>query len=1303
MRIRRLVALVAAVAALVLVVPAVALATAPWEFDSVITASNPTLGVVDGDGARGVAVDSAGNSYVADPDNNRVVKFDATGTEVWSIGTLGAGNAEFSSGEPRAVAVDASGDLFVSDGTRVQILSASSGDYVGVLGAGFDEFGNAAGITVGPASTVYVADNVSMQVAKYTLAGSLVGRLNTDIRPLNVAVAADGTIYMTGMYPVGDSDVVARMTSGGTALPDIGQSGSGPKQFLSPQGLSIDSAGNIYVVDSGNARIQRLNNLLAADGEYVGGFGTEPGQFNAPAGLARDTAGKLYIADTDHVLVLRPVVVPTKGTVKGKVVDANGAVQGVSIHLLQQQNDVWTLVYTGNTDPTGAYKIDGVAPGSYQVQFSDPAGWHIAQYYDHVSSQSLATPISVVAGVTNANIDASITPAGNISGTVSDPIGVVANAGVSVYRMNQGSLEYVTGTSTHADGTYSVRSLPAGDYRLGFSDPTGMHATQYYSGVTNPMIAQSVTVVGGAVTSGINVSLVPGGTVAGAVSDSLGPLQGVSVQAFKVNGTSMDWVTSTTSASDGSYLLKGLPAGDYKISFTDPTGMHVTEYFDGATGPNTATVVTVTAGQARQAVDALMDAGGNVTGQVMGGSTPLPGMSVQAFQIVAGNMNWIASTTTASDGTYTLKGLPAGNYKISFSDTTGMHVLVYFPNASSPDAGSLISVSTGATTTGVNGNLATGGNVSGTVRDYRGVQTGMSVQAFKVDGANMTWISSTTSGSNGTYQLKGLLGGTYKISFSDPTGLHAPQYYGGSANPNLATIVSVSGGGSSTGIDANLAPGGVVDGRVNDSVGHLAGISVQAFKIDGNGGMTWITSTTTNSQGRYYLRGLPTGNYKFSFTDPAGMHVPQYYSGASSPNGATVVTVFSFWQEHNIDAVMASGGQISGTVGDGADPLAGMSISAFLWDGVNMNWVTSTSTAANGTFTLKGLPAGNYKVSFTDPNGMHVSQYFNAVSNPNAAQVIPVTTGATYAGVNAILAPAGNIAGAVTDGVSPIAGMSVQAFKFDGVNMIWTASATTAANGTYILKGLGWGSYKISFSDPSGMRVPQYFNGATGPGSATLVPLTVGVTTGGVDAALAMGGTMSGRVTDAQGNLAGVIVSAYKTDGGQFTWIGSGTSGSDGTYLLKGLPVGTYAVSFTDPTGMHAPIYYANSSTSTSATPVTIVGNTARTGVDVTLAPGGNVGGTVTDSLGGVSGVSVAAFRVEGANLVWVASATTAADGTYTIKGLPGTTYKLSFTDKNNRHVTQWYSGATSPSSATPILVGNGSTLGGVNALMIQK
>ncbi|MEA2285259.1 MAG: tripartite motif-containing protein 71 [Solirubrobacteraceae bacterium] len=221
----------------------------------------------------GVAVDSAGHVYVADRLNNRIQKFTAAGRflDLWG-GPAGAADRQFNA--PYGVAVDGLGHVYVADtqNNRIQKLS-STGRFLakwghnggdGTPGVGNGEFTDPRGVAVDDAGNVYVADHGNNRVQKLSPTGRFLARWGAN--------GGDGT------------------------------AGSGNGEFRIPRGIAVDHAGHVYVADKGNHRIQELS----ATGRFMrrwgahGGDGTPgagDGEFNLPYNIALDGAGDLYVTD----------------------------------------------------------------------------------------------------------------------------------------------------------------------------------------------------------------------------------------------------------------------------------------------------------------------------------------------------------------------------------------------------------------------------------------------------------------------------------------------------------------------------------------------------------------------------------------------------------------------------------------------------------------------------------------------------------------------------------------------------------------------------------------------------------------------------------------------------------------------------------------------------------------------------------------------------------------------------------------------------------------------------------------------
>ncbi len=257
----------------------------------------------------GIAVDAAGNVYVADYNNHRIQKFTSTGAYLTQWGTFGSGNGQFSN--PTGVAADAAGNVYVADyiGNRIQKFTAT-GAYLtqwGSIGTGNGQFSGPFDVETDPAGNVYVVDTENSRIQKFTAAGVYLtqwggygtgdGQLN---RPGGVAADAVGNLYVAD----NDNHRIQKFTATGTFITRWGSVGSGNGQFINPTGIALDAEANVYIADFNNNRIQKFSGAGApiseAPGAYLlkwGGYGTGPGQFSGVTGVASDAAGNIYVAD----------------------------------------------------------------------------------------------------------------------------------------------------------------------------------------------------------------------------------------------------------------------------------------------------------------------------------------------------------------------------------------------------------------------------------------------------------------------------------------------------------------------------------------------------------------------------------------------------------------------------------------------------------------------------------------------------------------------------------------------------------------------------------------------------------------------------------------------------------------------------------------------------------------------------------------------------------------------------------------------------------------------------------------------
>jgi len=182
--------------------------------------------------------------------------------------------------------------MYVTDINRIRVFDFSKKKYY-VIGKG--TLRNATGIAVSSDGTVYVADSGLKKV--------LIKKPNEPKAIIIGGDKIDGPGGMTidesrGRFLVADAKrhVVVAFSLDGKFIRDIGQRGDAPGTFNIPYDVEVDDDGYIYVMDSGNFRVQ----ILDPEGRYVtefGGVGAAPGLFSRPKGIAIDSDGYIYAVD----------------------------------------------------------------------------------------------------------------------------------------------------------------------------------------------------------------------------------------------------------------------------------------------------------------------------------------------------------------------------------------------------------------------------------------------------------------------------------------------------------------------------------------------------------------------------------------------------------------------------------------------------------------------------------------------------------------------------------------------------------------------------------------------------------------------------------------------------------------------------------------------------------------------------------------------------------------------------------------------------------------------------------------------
>jgi tripartite motif-containing protein 71 len=272
----------------------------------------------------GLCVDQQGSLFVVDNGNNRVQKFDNAGNFIILWGNFGSANSNFHN--PTGIACDGKGDVWVVDTNnhRVQKFDGKLGGYLmkfGSRGNGEGQFNSPWGIAVDRVrGYVYVVDSANFRVQKFDMNGEFImswGSFgNGDGQfyfPRGVAVdQTDGFVYIVDMgnhriqkFDTSTNVLPQLLTKwGGSAEPGHASSPLAQEagQLRSPWGITVDGAGDVYVSDTGNHRVEKFDK----EGNFItqwGGFGNGKGQFNFPYGIAVDVKGSVFIVDSGNTRV----------------------------------------------------------------------------------------------------------------------------------------------------------------------------------------------------------------------------------------------------------------------------------------------------------------------------------------------------------------------------------------------------------------------------------------------------------------------------------------------------------------------------------------------------------------------------------------------------------------------------------------------------------------------------------------------------------------------------------------------------------------------------------------------------------------------------------------------------------------------------------------------------------------------------------------------------------------------------------------------------------------------------------------
>jgi hypothetical protein len=278
--------------------------------------------------------------------------------------------------------------------------------------------------------------------------------------------------------------------------------------------------------------------------------------------------------------LLAPLAASAAVNITGRVMNADGTrpLAGIQVRVLRATTatGVFSSPAAGGLRTTaadGSYSL-GLTGGWYhKIQFIDPNGVYITEWYNDKPTEALADAV-LLPDTGLVLSDTRLASSAAISGTVRSGAGA-GLGNVDVYAFKTGTYDVpFASTLTSVNGTYTLGGLPAGTYVLkfysGFYAFDHFRSTEITSGVTAPERATPIVLADGERIAGVDETMLAWGSAEGLVGSPTGPVANTEVRFFRYEGTA--WIDQTRAmamaGTDGRYQTAILYPGRYKVRFS---------------------------------------------------------------------------------------------------------------------------------------------------------------------------------------------------------------------------------------------------------------------------------------------------------------------------------------------------------------------------------------------------------------------------------------------------------------------------------------------------------------------------------------------------------------------------------------------------------------------------------------------------------------------------------------------------------------------------------------------------------------
>jgi hypothetical protein len=777
------------------------------------------------------------------------------------------------------------------------------------------------------------------------------------------------------------------------------------------------------------------------------------------------------------------------------------------------------------------------------------------------------------------------------------------------------------------------------------------------------------------------------GSVSGTVTDasSGNPLENVEVTIWDASG---NWVGDDWTDVSGNYSVGSLSPGSAFATTWNDLG-YIDELYDdiecvGGCDVTAGTPITVIEGADTPNKNFALEEAGSIAGAVRDASDS-SAITSGGVSIYDSDGDWVKDSWLDGSGNYLAGGLPDGTYYATTYNWEGYLDELWddIPcwDGCTVTSGDSIVVAAGADVTGIDFELVQGGSISGQVM-ASGTGTPITSGGVSIYDSDGDWVKDGWLDGSGNYVAGGLPDGAYYATtynwegYLDELWDDIPCWDGCTVTSGDSIVVAA--GADVTGIDFDLVQGGSISGQVTASGPGTPITDGRVAVYDDRG--WWIDSDWLDGSGSYLVEGLGPGTYYARVYNYEG-YLDELYDdilcvGGCEVTNGTGITVAPPAATQNIDFVLDLGGSVEGAVLAAADstPVVGL---VNIYD-TRGDWLSYGYTDSTGSYQAGGLPSGDYHAITRNWDGYIDEIYDDVVCLGgygygclNGGTPIPVTVGSPTT-ADFFLAKGGTFSGTVTESGSSAPINDVEIEIYDAVGS-WVAYAYPDASGVYTSTALVTGTYYAQTDIWNSPHLNELYSDLPCPGGwclvewGTPIAVTAPNNTPGRDFALDRGGTVSGRVTDANTGLPLYDVQV-RVESASGEYYGYAYTNSSGDYISRyGLPTGTYFVRTSNWDGYLNELYddlpCPGWCEDQAGTPVSVTQGVDTPNIDFGLVKGGGPGGgtgfisgRITEEGAGdpVPDVDVDIYDASGS---WVASSYADSSGHYEAGGLSTGSY----------------------------------------------